>query len=156
MSGKRERVVLEDDDPQEIPYTIRGKDYVLVEADGGAYRAYENARLGGMRWDGEGNVSRNEAAAECEFVLVQRCLFLVEQGRRSPVTREFVEGLKANWIKRLYKDAREISHLDRREREETEAALSSANGSSSATTPSSKKDVPAPKGSPSATGAGSG
>jgi hypothetical protein len=105
--------------PVEIPVVgPDGKQYVLKEANGTAAKRYNDARTGGILFEG-GQLKKIEGAGSLEPLLVSLCLFAVEGEGEKKVLRPmanhqpYIEReFPARVIKQLYNKAREISNLE--------------------------------------------
>lgn len=122
-----EKLVFETDEPIEIPYSVKGVDYVLKEASGRAGVEYRNAVLACTQFT-SGKATGIKGIAAVEPLLVSLCSIYAtgpKQGTRVPVT--VVETFSPKTLKTLYGKAREISDLiegDPKEKTELLKALS--------------------------------
>lgn len=73
---------------KQIPVSIAGKKYVLMEADGAAGTAYQNALMSATRMDRKGDRFRIEGMADAEPLLLSRCLFYADDEGRVRVLRD--------------------------------------------------------------------
>lgn len=97
-----------------IPVSIKGKKYILVEADGDATAKYKNKMLSCSKF-AEGKMTSVQGMADIEPYLLSLCMFVVRNDRRFPVAEGVVRSWPGKVIKKLYTKAREISELDAEE-----------------------------------------
>lgn len=98
----------------ERTHTIDGKKYILREADGTAACRYNNAKLHGTKFDENGKAVGIGNLADVEPLLVSLCLF--EDGAKTHVPLAVVSAWPYQVIKALFDEAKEISHLDERDK----------------------------------------
>lgn len=98
--------------PIEIPFSYRGKDYILREATGDAACQYRNAVATATQL-ADGKVSGIKNMADTEPFLVALCVReLLGDGKERVVTGVVVRSWPARVQRRLFKKIQEISELD--------------------------------------------
>lgn len=117
-----EPLVFDDIAPIEVPVTIKGKSYVLREANEAASARYKNMQFKAMKLaegiDGS-KTSSIDGMAETEALLVSLCLFeKTENGGEKNVPLEEIKRLPHRVIEPLFKRAEEISGLQNKETKE--------------------------------------
>jgi hypothetical protein len=100
----------------EVPVTIGGQEYVIVEANGDAACEHRNAMLDNAVFE-NGEVKAVKKLASLELLLLSRVLYKVEtdeEGKpiRKLVPRATIEKWPGRVVTQLYKAAKEISALD--------------------------------------------
>lgn len=97
-----------------VPVTIAGKKYTLREIDTQGACRYNNAKLHGTKFDENGKAVGIGNLADVEPLLVSLCLF--EDGQPTHVPLSVVSAWPYRVVKPLFDKAKEISHLDEREK----------------------------------------
>lgn len=109
-------LVFDDPAPIQVPVRIRGKDYVLVEADTDTALKYQGVSAKAARWEGN-KVVGWDGLQEAQIILLIGCLREVRKdakdGQGNPVlgrvAEGFVRGLPYSIVKPLFQRARAIS-----------------------------------------------
>lgn len=95
------------------PFRIGEQQFVLLEADGEAARAYRKASLRGIIVNKGGRMENLNETVDAETVLVSQCLYKVDS-EGNPTTRVGAEVIR-KWpnrvIRPLFDKAKEISYL---------------------------------------------
>ena len=72
-------------DKIEVPVTLAGVAYVLIEADGAAITERDNSILSGMTMH-DGKPIKMSGLASVDVVLLSRCLIHVKKGQKVPLS----------------------------------------------------------------------
>lgn len=113
-----DEMVFEDLEPVEVPVSIRGRKYLLREADGAAAVKYRNANTRGARMDKDAKIVTLGEIAEAEPVLVAACLCPLDgtgkvrydpAGNPVTATVQLVLTFRAATIRELFRKVKEIS-----------------------------------------------
>lgn len=119
----------------EVPVRIGDKHYVLCEASEGASVAYRNAVMRAAKFDVNGKPTSADGLADAEPILVQGCLFEVQErkGERhlGAVSMGFVRALPARVVRQLFQKAQEISDLGPKEDSDPKASTETGGDTSS-------------------------
>ena len=110
-----DEIVFDSLDLIEVPVTLAGKKYVLIEADGETAAGMKNRIIRSSKVSDEGKVTLGDGIADAEAFLVGQCLYRDESGGRLARTRigeATVRSWPARVVKALYERARQISGLD--------------------------------------------
>lgn len=103
----------------EIPFSFRGKSYILREAGCDAACKWRNSILKGTRFAADGKATQVENLADSEPLLVSLCCFelLNREGtvHYRPVPVQEVRGWPSKMVKKLFETAKEISELGEEE-----------------------------------------
>lgn len=106
-------------EPRTFPVKIRGKDYLIVEADAPTSDAYAAAALKGVKMtlkeaSGDKIMENMSQMVQVQTALVSRCLWELVNGVRkdTPVGEDFVKTLTHRERKFVFDKAKEISELD--------------------------------------------
>lgn len=108
-------------EPTQIPVTVGGQKYILVEASGAAAKAYRRASMKGveMENDNEGNrtIKKLEAMVEVESLLVSLCLYTAPSDGSIGVlvSQQIIEAWPARVQKGLFEKVKEISDLEEKD-----------------------------------------
>jgi len=92
-----------------VPVTYKGKEYMLEEASCDAARAYRNAVSQCRVYNSEGDVVGMKNLADCEPVLVSKCLFTKEDHLNVP--QELILTWPSRVQKPIFDKAMEISQM---------------------------------------------
>lgn len=76
-----------DAEPKQVPVTVKGKKYVLRQANGTAGNAYRNAMMRSMRMGADGMAEGLDGVADAETVLLSRCLYAANPDGSLPLNK---------------------------------------------------------------------
>lgn len=107
-----DEIVFDSLDLIEVPVTLAGKKYVLIEADGETAAGMKNRIIRSSKVSDEGKVTLGDGIADAEAFLVGQCLYRDESGGRTRIGEATVRSWPARVVKALYERARQISGLD--------------------------------------------
>ena len=95
-------------EPIEVPVTIAGKTYTLVEAVGEAVEVWRDAQISGTEFNAEGKPVRVSGLSGLNMLLLSRCLLDPE---RKPVPLAVIKRWPNRIIEPLAEKVKEISEL---------------------------------------------
>lgn len=93
----------------EIPVSVKGIDYLLIEASGEIGRRFQNKSIDGATLE-DGKISKLSNTADAQFVLLAGCLVTTEG--RKPVQGSLIRSWNHKITKKLFEKAKEISELN--------------------------------------------
>ena len=97
----------------EIPFLVKGKNYILREASGETAVVFRNAQIECTTMGPEGKPKKFEGVADVEPLLVSRCSWeQTTDGKEKPVSIATVKSWPSRVQKKLFNDAKRISELD--------------------------------------------
>ena len=95
---------------REIPFKIKGENYILREASGSAIAAYKNARLEKMTLSDTGKPKTVKGMGDVEPLLVSLCSFQAETNQQVPL--QTVLSWPGRVVSKLFDEAKKISEID--------------------------------------------
>lgn len=116
-------LVFPDAKPREVPVSIEGRSYVLVEATEEDVTLYENTGARGLKFSNRGKLSGVDRASDARAVLLAACLKEVRSdGTHGAVAEAFIRGLPSRITKPIFTVLKEMSGIDdNREEEDPES-----------------------------------
>lgn len=104
-------IIIDDLTPIEVPVTIKGDAYVLVEASEAAAVVYRNSHLKGIKLH-NGKPSGFEGLAESDSLLLSQCLYKINGTTRQIVSQKEIQAWPHRVSKQLVERCKRLSRLE--------------------------------------------
>lgn len=104
-------LIIDDVAPRERPTKIGGVDHVIVEAPASVIRQYRNLIIRQSEYGPDGSIKRILDDQGIGEFLVSECLYALNNGTRTKVSRDVIDKMRNPVVQQLYEACRELAQI---------------------------------------------